>query len=228
MASTRGEEKERKKKAVGDAEAGRRTSSQQKRVEVPQREVERLVRELEHAVLARHPIHQVLAHRRAIVVRTRRERERGKNKVRSVLCFRCRDAVRARRAGGKSLQREIFACRCGADTGGGDGGGGRAGARDGDLRGDRDRPLGKSMRERASRGGARVGSRRTRRRRGRGRAERARRARKRRPLETVCAPEQVPVLDVGGEGVSPLVGAPSAARGERVDVLRGANLVGGG
>ena len=226
MASTRGEEKERKKKAVGDAEAGRRTSSQQKRVEVPQREVERLVRELEHAVLARHPIHQVLAHRRAVVVRTRRER--GKNKVRSVLCFRCRDAVRARRAGGKSLQREIFACRCGADTGGGDGGGGRAGARDGDLRGDRDRPLGKSMRERASRGGARVGSRRTRRRRGRGRAERARRARKRRPLETVCAPEQVPVLDVGGEGVSPLVGAPSAARGERVDVLRGANLVGGG
>jgi hypothetical protein len=45
---------------------------------------------------------------------------------------------------------------------------------------------------------------------------------------TVCAPEQVPVLDVGGEGVSPLVGAPSAARGERVDVLRGANLLGGG
>ena len=134
----------------------------------------------------------------------------------------------ARRADGKSLQREIFACRCGADTGGGDGGGGRAGARDGDLRGDRDRPRWKSMRQRASRGGARVGSRRTRRRRGRGRAERARRARKRRALETVCAPEQVPVLDVGGEGVSPLVGAPSAARGERVDVLRGANLLGGG
>lgn len=223
MASTRGEEKKSSRRRG----AGRRTSSQQKRVEVPQREVERLVRELEHAVLARHPIHQVLAHRRAVVVRTRQE-QRGKNKVRSVLCFRCfrrRSRVATR---GKSLQREIFACRCGADTGGGDGGGGRAGARDGDLRGDRDRPRWKSMRERASRGGARVGSRRTRRRRGRGRAERARRARKRRALETVCAPEQVPVLDVGGEGVSPLVGAPSAARGERVDVLRGANLLGGG
>ena len=95
-------------------------------------------------------------------------------------------------------------------------------------RGDRDRPLGRSMRKRASRGETRVGWRRTRRRGARGRAERARRARKRRALETVYAPEQVPVLDVGGEGVSPLVGAPSAARGERVDVLRGAHLIGGG
>lgn len=84
MASTRGEEKKSSRRRG----AGRRTSSQQKRVEVPQREVERLVRELEHAVLARHPIHQVLAHRRAVVVRTRQE-QRGKNKVRSVLCFRC-------------------------------------------------------------------------------------------------------------------------------------------
>ena len=40
-------------------------SAQQKRVQVPQREVERLVCELERAVLARHPVHQVLAHGRA-------------------------------------------------------------------------------------------------------------------------------------------------------------------
>lgn len=151
----------------------------------------------------------------------------GKRQSGQRVCSVSRPRSRSRADGKKPAARDFcvpLRCRHGRRRWGG----GRAGARDGDLRGDRDRPLGKSMRERASRGRARVGSRRTRRRRGRGRAERARRARKRRALETVCAPEQVPVLDVGGEGVSPLVGAPSAARGERVDVLRGANLLGGG
>jgi len=228
MASTRGEERRKEKK---------KQSATRKPGDAPlrSRNVSRYlsarwnVSSASSSMPCWHDIQSTRSWRIAALSSFERVKNSGEKTKSGQFCvFGVFDAVRARRADGKSLRREIFACRCGADTGGGDGGGGRAGARDGDLRGDRDRPLGKSMRQRASRGGARVGSRRTRRRRGRGRAERARRARKRRALETVCAPEQVPVLDVGGEGVSPLVGAPSAARGERVDVLRGANLLGGG